>query len=117
MKLKRRHGDLDFRQIDELPNGLKKKNGNQYVLWEYMGNKHVINISNPSQTNLEVLEGADGKTYISVVGRVGIKIIHDQRNLITFYPGFYEVDVEEDFDIALESWPNTVRPCPNGCRI
>lgn len=96
-----RHGDLSFRRIESLPENLKPKKDRVLALGEHTGHKHVITVDRP-ETNLELFTGADGKTYLSIKGGTAT-VTHEEHKPITFMPGFYQMDLEQEFDYALKS--------------
>ena len=92
-----RHGDLSFKQIDKLPEDVKEmKQEKSFVLalGEHTGHKHVITAE--KEGVVQMLTTMDGKTVLVIEG-VAL-LTHEEHKTITFAPGIYEMDNEQEYD-------------------
>jgi hypothetical protein len=93
-----RHGDLIFKQLDKLPEGLKKLDLNNksftLALGEVTGHKHVIVAE--KDEDMKIYQDAEGH-YVLEIG-APTKLSHEEHNTLTFQPGIYIMGNEREHD-------------------
>lgn len=90
-----RHGDVDIKQVNELPKGLKKIKGTTLALGEVTGHHHTLIKERESQSIL-VFESAEGIKYFQVSEPT--QLTHQEHDTLVIEPGVYEVKIEQEFD-------------------
>lgn len=108
-------GDLNFRKIDKLPEGLEEvkfdegRGGYTLALGEHTGHAHVLVIDRPKQ-KIRVLRDVNGRHYLDVQEET--RLLHgtflaptkidenetDKHNGAIFTPGLWEQNFEEEYD-------------------
>ena len=90
-----RHGDVDIKQIKELPKGLKKIKGTTLALGEVTGHHHTLVKERESQSIL-VFESTEGIKYFQI--NEPTSLTHQEHKTLVVNPGIYEVKIEQEFD-------------------
>ena len=96
-----RHGDLIFKEIDKLPEGLKSVFvGCKWVAaeGETTGHRHLLT-AEPT-TRFEVLEDSQGQRYLKIEGSGNLS--HEEHRTLEITHGFYVIGNEQEFDYFAE---------------
>ena len=99
-----RHGDVNIKAIDSLPEGLEEiKHGGEYIAayGEVTGHAHRIQIKNPP--SMKVLKDKDGKIYLSF--EEDAQIVHEEHKKLIIKKGLYVVSHEREFNY----WENATQ--------
>ncbi len=86
-----RHGDLWFRRIEKLPEGLKAKKTNIVAEGEVTGHAHAL-----VGEGFSLYEDVKGVLYLSV--NVPTEITHEEHGIKEIPQGVYVVEKEREFD-------------------
>lgn len=85
-----RHGDVDIKQIDALPDNLKKIDSKTLAYGEQTGHHHTL------VGNAEVYEDNLGNKWF--VANEDCAITHEEHKTIEIKKGYYQVKIEREFD-------------------
>ena len=86
-----RHGDLWFKYIEKLPEGLKELKTNIVAQGEVTGHAHTL-----IGDDFKIYEDNKGVMYLSISAPT--KITHQEHGVKEFAPGFIVVEHEREFD-------------------
>lgn len=93
-----RHGDLIFKQLNELPEKIKEVavENNQFVLalGEVTGHKHVMTAE--KEDDMRIFQDSQGHYILEVVKPT--KLSHKEHATLEFEPGIYKMDNEREHD-------------------
>ena len=89
-----RHGDLWFKKIEALPNGLILKDTNIVAEGEVTGHAHTLT------GDFKLYEDNKGTLYLSV--ETPAEITHQEHGVKEIAPGIYIVEKEREYDPFLE---------------
>lgn len=90
MKAHYRHGDNFLKRIEQLPDGVVKKEGKIIAYGEITGHTHRF------ENDGVDLYGLGEKQYLTVA--VPSPLIHEEHHEIIIEPGIYEIIPEREFD-------------------
>lgn len=85
-----RHGDVDIKEVKELPRGLKKADNLTLAYGEQTGHHHTL------VGNAEVFTDNLGNKWF--VANEDCQITHQEHKTLEIKKGFYEVKIEREFD-------------------
>ena len=97
-----RHGDLIFTKLNKLPNGLTKiKHNGEFILvrGEHTGHSHRV--LTQKKTDVNFFRDNEGRYIMEVVKPVNL--VHEEHKTITFTPGIYIQEQEQEFDYFTKS--------------
>ena len=91
-----RHGDVLLRQINVLPEGLKKTNATTVALGEVTGHSHRFNSG-----LVTVFEDIKKQKYVAVEEET--TLIHEEHKPIQVMKGLFQVVMEKEYDVLAEA--------------
>jgi len=89
-----RQGDLLIKQIDKLPENLKKIKDNIIAIGEATGHKHQL--LERETTQFEILEDEKGNKFLNI--KQPTDLIHEEHKMITIEKGIYFIKHEREYD-------------------
>jgi len=89
-----RHGDVDIKSIDKLPENLKKQDNLTLALGEVTGHHHTLVCDKPNM--VFVLVDSDGTKYIDA--KEDCILTHQEHETIKIEKGMYVVKIEQEYD-------------------
>jgi len=99
-----RHGDLIFTKVNELPQNLKKVfTGKKFIIaeGEYTGHKHVVEVIDRENTEFDLYQDTQGNYILDL--KTPAQLTHQEHKTITFAPGIYIQEFEQEFDYFTKS--------------
>ena len=82
-----------------IPKNCKKIALRPVALGEVTGHHHsfMSNVATPLEDLVEMYEGADGKTYVRVLGEPGeVSLVHQEHKAHVVPPGEYSVTIQQE---------------------
>ena len=83
-----RQGDILFLAIEQVPQGLKERQGLTIVEGEATGHQHRLEAG-------RVLEDAQGALFVEVL--TATRVVHQEHQAIHLEPGFYRVIRQREY--------------------
>ena len=90
-------GDVAIKQIQKLPQGLKKLQGTTLAYGEKTGHSHTLVADRP-QVIIDLLEDAEGRKYFEIKNGTAT-LTHQEHGAVVFRPGVFVVGDEREYDV------------------